>query len=429
MEHVLEALGRLFSGEFFVSLPFWSSLVVAVSIYRLVPGKGTLKTLVLLGCNTCMLLSMPRFNGTMLAILGGMCVLTYLIGARLNSASGPSRGEIRRLWAAAGVASVLCLLIFFKYSYVQEAVTQRGWLRSFGAEGFVFLIGISYSSFKAMHFIFEAYKRTLKELSFLGFANYIFFFPGFISGPINRYNHFIENSSGHRKVGFRDDFAPGARRIVDGLFKKTVLTSILFPFTLNNWGVPIDEMSREQILTGLCALALYFYFDFSGYTDLAIGSARWMGFVLPENFNYPFLKKNIQQLWANWHMSLTGWLTDYIYWPLVRKLRNGDFWRKRPILVSNVAILVTFLICGVWHGETLNFAVWGLYQGLGIACVNTYQNWKRKVRNGAVRKYFASRWSHSFGCVMTFGFFAIGQSLFVLDIEQAGKLIVRLIGF
>jgi alginate O-acetyltransferase complex protein AlgI len=181
-------------------------------------------------------------------------------------------------------------------------------------------------------------------------------------------------------------------------------------------------------VVGLYALALYFYFDFSGYTDLAIGTARLMGFVLPENFDYPFLKKNIQQLWAHWHMSLTTWLTEYIYWPLVRRMRTGDFMRRHPVFLSNVAILVTFLICGVWHGETLNFAVWGLYQGLGIAAVNTYQQWKRRVRNDRARKYFASAWSYGFGMFATFNFFALGQSLFVLDATQAKALIERLTG-
>jgi alginate O-acetyltransferase complex protein AlgI len=140
-----------------------------------------------------------------------------------------------------------------------------------------------------------------------------------------------------------------------------------------------------------------------------------MGFVLPENFDYPVLKKNIQQFWNHWHMSLTTWLTDYIYWPVVRRLRNGDFFRRRPVFLSNVAILVTFLICGIWHGDTLNFALWGLYHGSGIACVNSYQQWKRKVRNPTARRYFASSWSYGLGVIATFNFFALGQSLFVLS--------------
>jgi D-alanyl-lipoteichoic acid acyltransferase DltB (MBOAT superfamily) len=109
-------------------------------------------------------------------------------------------------------------------------------------------------------------------------------------------------------------------------------------------------------------------------------------------------------------------------------MRNGDFWRKHPILVSNIAILVTFIICGVWHGETFNFVLWGLYQGVGIATVNTYQSWKRKVRHNLARKYFTSPWSHGLGTVMTFAFFALGQSLFVLDANQARALLGRLAG-
>jgi alginate O-acetyltransferase complex protein AlgI len=190
-------------------------------------------------------------------------------------------------------------------------------------------------------------------------------------------------------------------------------------------GTPVQEMSLWQVTLGLYAYAFYFYFDFSGYTDLAIGSARIMGFVLPENFDVPFLRKNIQQLWANWHISLTSWLTDYIYWPLVRKLRNGEYFRTRPILLSNVAIVVTFVACGIWHGDTASFVLWGLYHGLGIAAVNTYQNWKRKVRHPAARAYFVSTYSRVIGTVLTFHFFAMGLLPFVLDLPQIRLLLDR----
>jgi alginate O-acetyltransferase complex protein AlgI len=269
-----------------------------------------------------------------------------------------------------------------------------------------------------MHFIIECYRKEIKQPGLLGFLNYMLFFPAFISGPIHRYNHFWENSSVVGNSRFRADTRMGIERIIHGLFKKTVLTVILYPYTLTNASVPIQEMPLWQIVTGLYALALYYYFDFSGYTDLAIGSARIMGFGLPENFNYPFLKKNIQQLWANWHMSLTSWLTDYVYWPLVRKLRTLEILKKHPVLLSNAAIVVTFAICGAWHGDSPNFLLWGVYQGLGIAAVNTYQSWKRKVRNPRARKYFASGFSHALGVFLTFNFFAVGQSLFVVDLKQ-----------
>jgi alginate O-acetyltransferase complex protein AlgI len=414
--------------DFYVSLSFWGCVIVAVLVCRGLPLPGRANALILLACSVGMLLTLPRFTLAMLAVLLGMCLVTYSSATLLQANTRLKKVGTRRLVAAVGVTAILCILVFFKYRLLQETIMTGFLGTAFQASEFIFLIGISYSSFKAMHFIMEGYKRNIQQCEFLSFMNFMLFFPSFISGPINRYNHFCENSVGARAAKFGEDLLPGTRRILDGLFKKMVLVPVLFPYTLNNLGVPFDQMAGWQVFLGLSTLALYFYFDFSGYTDLAIGTARVMGFVLPENFNSPFLKKNIQQLWANWHMSLTSWLTDYIYWPLVRAMRKSNFSRRHPILVSNIAIAVTFFVCGVWHGESFNFVLWGLYHGLGISAVNTYQNWKRKVRSPLARRYFTSAWSYRIGTVMTFAFFALGQSLFVLHSNQLRTVFQRLVG-
>jgi alginate O-acetyltransferase complex protein AlgI len=410
-----------------VDFPFWGYFVVAVLVYRMIPPRAALREWLLLACSICMLLALPRFNLTMLAIMLGLCVVTYGCARLLLGAERPAGLKARILVAGTGIMVILLVLMFFKYGSVQQAILRRHLASASEAANPIFLIGISYSSFKAMHFIIEAYKRNLTNPTFVTFLNYVLFFPSFISGPINRYDHFCEHSAEARNATFRSDLAAGFERIVHGLFKKTVLTMVLLPYTLKNMGTPIQEMGPWQVALGLYAYALYFYFDFSGYTDLALGSARIMGFVLPENFDYPFLRKNIQQLWANWHISLTSWLTDYIYWPLVRKLRNGEYFRRRPVLLSNIAILVTFVVCGIWHGDTPTFVLWGLYHGVGIATVNTYQNWKRKVRHPAARAYFVSPYSRVIGTVMTFNFFAMGLLPFVLDLQQIRILLGRLV--
>jgi alginate O-acetyltransferase complex protein AlgI len=411
-EFILEIARRFFASDFYVSLPFWGAFAAVVVIYRLVPRSTVLKEWLLLLCSVSMLLTLPRLDFRMLAILLGICAFTYGCARLLANKDRLPAPEARRAVATTGVVVNVLVLAFFKYSFMQQALLRSV---SLAATDFIFLIGISYTSFRAIHFVLEAYKNEIKASGLLTFLNYMLFFPAFISGPIHRYSHYCANSAGTRNASFRGDLSAGLERIVHGLFKKTVVSVILFPYTLTNMGVPVEQMAVWQIIVGLYALALYFYFDFSGYTDLAIGSARIMGFVLPENFDYPFLKKNIQQLWNHWHMSLTTWLTDYVYWPVVRRMRNGGFLRRHPVLLSNMGILVTFFICGIWHGDTLNFAIWGLYHGLGIACVNTYQQWKRKVRNPAARRYFASAWSYGLGVVATFNFFALGQSLFVLN--------------
>ena len=125
-------------------------------------------------------------------------------------------------------------------------------------------------------------------------------------------------------------------------------------------------------------------------------------------------------------MSLTRWLTDYIYWPLAKWLRNSKYLARRPVFLSNISIMVTFVICGMWHGETWNFVIWGAYHGLGLASLNVYQRYKRKIRNKPIRRYFGTRYSKILGTFMTFNFFVIGILLFAMDIADIKALVLRL---
>jgi len=412
------------STEFYSDLPFWGYFIAIVIAVRALPPRNSIRTILFLGANVLMLMALPRFSPTALLIYVGLAVFTYALGYLLSGDTVKTkRGRIA--CAVVGIVAVLFVLAVFKYRLVQELVIKDRSIFGRGAANFIFLIGISYSSFKAIHFIIESYKKSIKDLHFLDFLNYLLFFPSFVSGPINRYNDFYENSARARGSRLRDDFIPGLERIVHGLFKKFVITVILLPHTLVHMKTPVDHLPTWQIFLGLYTYALYFYFDFSGYTDLAIGSARLLGFNLPENFNLPFLKKNIQQLWANWHMSLTGWLTDYVYWPLVRKMRNMEMLRQHPLVISNLAIIITFFLCGAWHGERVNFIVWGLYHGVGIAAVNIYQKWKRRMRHPMVLKYFGSRLSYCVGVVLTFNFFALGL-LFFFDAHEVASVLGRL---
>ena len=416
-------LQRLPSTEFYSGAPFWAYFVFAVLIIRTLPPRGITRDVSLLIANVLMLLALPRFNGTALLLYAGLAVSTFGVGRVLNGDS-IKNPRARIAIATIGVLAVLFVLAIFKYRLLQSLLVKDSSLFGQGAAKFIFLIGISYSSFKAIHFIIEAHKRKFESLRFLEFVNYLLFFPSFVSGPINRYNDFHQSFEQAKESSLRQDVWPGLERIVHGLFKKFVITVILFPHTIVQLKTPLAELAPWQILLGLYAYALYFYFDFSGYTDLAIGSARLLGFRLPENFNLPFLKKNIQQLWANWHMSLTGWLTDYVYWPLVRRMRNMDFLRQHPLVISNSAIIITFFLCGAWHGESVNFILWGLYHGVGIAVVNVYQKWKRQVRNALALKYFASQLSYAVGVILTFNFFAFGL-LFLVDSRQVAAVVQR----
>lgn len=374
-----------------------------------------------------MLLALPAFGIQSLAFVCSTTVFAWLMGWVLSKENVLVARRIRILVSCLAVMLLVSILVFFKYSVVQEELFHIIGSKKSGAAKAIFVIGISYFSFKMIHFVVECYKRKIKTFNIMSFLNYAFFFPSFISGPITRYNEFCGELNAERKQTLGEDLKFGSERVAHGFFKKFVLCPVVWPYVFASAPGPISELGTSQLILGMFATTLYLYFDFAGYSDIAIGSSRIMGIGLPENFNMPFLKKNIQELWANWHMTLTRWLTDYLYWPMARRLRKIKFLATRPILLSNLCIITTFVICGMWHGESWNFVVWGLYHGLGIACLNVYQKYKRKVRNNSLRKYFLSEYSKTVGRIFTFLFFAVGILLFSMDIENIKTLLARVL--
>jgi len=417
----------MLSFNFYYDIPFWIFFFLSVFLYRISPFQW--RKAILLICSILMLLALPQFSIYSLLFLFGVSLPVFIIGYILNKGCFFANQSAKILFTTATIIFIIFILSFFKSTALQGIFHQCLFNEQLQASDAIFLIGISYSSFKMMHFIIECYTRKIQNLHFLNFLNYIFYFPAFISGPINRYNQFCEDLSKQNNKGLSQDLKSGTERIIHGLFKKFVLSMIVYPYAIINMNKSILEISAAQIIIGLYAYTLYFYFDFSGYSDIAIGSAKIIGIRLPENFNNPFIKKNLQQLWANWHISLTSWLTDYIYWPLSKKLRNFQFLKSHPILLSNVSIIVTFIVCGIWHGETINFVIWGLYHGTGLAILNLYQNKKRKIRNTILIQYFLSKFSKSIGIFITFNFFSFGIIFFSLDIYNIKLLLFRFYHF
>jgi alginate O-acetyltransferase complex protein AlgI len=420
------------SFNFFYSFPYWISFLIFALAARLVASSPKWKALFLGMASSLMLLAVPRFGLQDLGLVLALSVLTYIIGRLLTRGAFPVGGLQKKLIAAAGIMAVLAFLAFFKYRFVQAFFLPGLASDGGGSAALVRMIGVSYFSFRMLHFLIESYRGKIQGLSPLTYINYIIFFPAFISGPINRYNHFASQFSLPVHSRLWEDLKKGGERIIHGLFKKFVLAQILYPYILSTQTETLAQMRFYEVVLGLYAYAFYFYFDFSGYTDLAIGCARVIGIELQENFNNPFLKKNIRELWTNWHISLTGWLVDYIYWPVVRKLRGLEYFRRHPVFLSNLGMIITFIICGMWHGESANFVLWGAYHGVGISILTIYQREKRKAKSTIIQRYFRSKTSMVVGIFLTFHFFALGLSLFVLDMEKLRVLLTGIwpaIGF
>lgn len=418
----MNMLTGILSFNFYYTINFWVFFLLIVLVIRFIRFSCFQRNIILLCISILMLLSLPGFNWVSLVFLICFSTITYYIGDVLNRKEVIKKKIYRKLVAVLAVLTVIALLCFFKYEFLQKRIIKIVSISIRETKSFYFFIGVSYFSFKMIHYLIESYRKNNSNMGIVNYLNYIFFFPSFISGPINRYNHFSEQLITDEKMPLKEDLFKGLQRIIHGIFKKLVLAALIFPYTLINLDFQNTVPPFYRVLLGVYAYTLYFYFDFSGYSDIAIGSARILGFELPENFNRPFFKRNIQQLWANWHMSLTRWLIDYIYWPLVRVLRKREYFKGHPIVLSNVCIIVTFIVCGIWHGETFNFILWGLYHGIGLSLFNIYNFIIRKTKSQAVKKYVTSKYGKWIGIFITFNFFAFGIILFTFDLHKLSML-------
>ena len=216
-------------------------------------------------------------------------------------------------------------------------------------------IGISFFTFQTMSYSIDVYRGDVKaEKDFLTFMTYVCMFPQLIAGPIVRYET-VSNELHKRDINFKK-FADGFTRFLRGLFKKVLIANnIGLLFTL----ITSSEVNDISIMTGVLAIVSYafqIYFDFSGYSDMAIGMGNMCGFTFLENFNYPYISKSITEFWRRWHISLSSWFKDYVYIPL-----GGS----RVNILKNIRnILIVWILTGFWHGASWNFIFWGLYYGI-----------------------------------------------------------------
>jgi alginate O-acetyltransferase complex protein AlgI len=209
----------------------------------------------------------------------------------------------------------------------------------------------------------------------------------------------------------------GLGRIVVGLAKKMLVADTVAPLCAPVFAQPA-RYSTPMLWAAVYGYALQIYFDFAGYSDIAIGSARLFGYQVPENFDYPYLQPNIARFWRAWHMSLTSWITDYVYIPLGgnRRGERRAAWNR----------LVSMTLCGLWHGAALHFAVWGLYHGIAL---NAYRLWERvRVRMFGSHPGRTRPVVRVLGTLVTFHVVCIGWVLFVCDVHGAAVIVPRLLG-
>jgi alginate O-acetyltransferase complex protein AlgI len=297
-------------------------------------------------------------GGFVFALLLSVAV-NYVIGARLEQRvdAGDTAGAKR--WLALGVVLNVALLGWFKYSNLAVATWNAG-LAAAGLPALPWAdvllpIGISFFTFHSLSYLVDVYRGTARHLvSPLDFALYITFFPQLIAGPIVRF-HEIRDQLVRRTETF-DAFAAGVYRFSFGLAKKVVIADTVAPLANAAFGLPPDQLNTQAALLGLLAYTVQLYFDFSGYSDMALGLALMFGIRFPENFDRPYASRSITEFWRRWHMSLSRWFRDYLYIPLGgNRGSNAATYRN---------LVIVFLVTGLWHGANWTFVAWGGYHGV-----------------------------------------------------------------
>ncbi len=302
----------------------------------------------------------PRtLRPTMLAL--SLIVLLMALGALYRS---------RRIWLLISVVNNLALLLFFKYArfvvenlggvfsslHVSLKLSDPSTLMPFGFE-YLLPVGISFFTFQSLSYTIDFYLGNVpRERNFLRFATFVCFFPQLMAGPIERAKHLLPQFREFPAVRLQN-FTDGASLFLVGLFKKLALANYLSFYVERVYDNP-RAFGAPALMMATFAFAWQIFFDFSGYTDMARGVAKLMGFNLILNFNNPYLATGLGDFWSRWHISLSTWFRDYVYIPL-----GGN---KRGSFITYRNLFLTFFISGIWHGANWTFVIWGTLHGLGV---------------------------------------------------------------
>jgi alginate O-acetyltransferase complex protein AlgI len=300
-----------------------------------------------------------RGGGTFTWLMLASIAFNYWIAIAIDRAQKTGRPSFSpKMLLGAAVAVNLAVLGVFKYANffadnvntlflilgVQPVVVPRVLLP----------IGISFFTFHAISYVVDVYRRdATAQKSPVHAALYLLLFPQLIAGPIIRYRDIAGQLA--RRVVTLDDFAYGVRRFIIGLGKKVLIANVVAGPADAIFAMPFGELSAAHAWLGVACYTLQIYFDFSGYSDMAIGLGRMFGFRFPENFRWPYVARSVQGFWRRWHISLSTWFRDYLYVPL-----GGN---RVPPARRYVNLVTVFFLCGLWHGASWTFVVWGLWHG------------------------------------------------------------------
>lgn len=341
----------------FTTLEFLIFFVIVFIAYWFICGKNVKIQ------NVLLLLASYVFYGIaewrMLPLLIVTTIVFYWLGLQISKNLDNKKADYYKV---CGVVLGVGTLLYFKYFnfFIQsfaDLFNAIGLQTNLHTFNIIMPLGVSYFTFKLISYVIEVNRTKMEACKdFVAFANYVSFFPTIMSGPIDRPNGFLQQLTLKRNFKYSLGME-GFQQILWGLFKKVVIADNLAIYVNDIW-TNYQTASSSSFIVAMVFYLFQLYADFSGYSDMAIGIAKLMGFKVTPNFHYPFFTVNIAEFWRRWHMSLTSWVTDYVFTPLNIKFRDlgnwGIFW----------AILINMVIIGLWHGANWTYAVFGVYQAL-----------------------------------------------------------------
>ncbi|HEO65787.1 MAG TPA: MBOAT family protein [Spirochaetes bacterium] len=361
------------------------------------------------------------WNVKLLGLIFFVTVSSYLFSILI---AGSKDSLHKKLYLTISIALSLSVLGFFKYYdffiHSLNLILSPSQPIDATLSGIILPIGISFFTFQAISYTVDVYRGEIQadssKLGALNYMVYIAFFPQLVAGPIVRAKIFLPQ--------FRPDYAKKVPNmhlafflIMGGLVKKLILSTYLLEHLVKDVMITPFAYSPFEILLGIYAYSAMIYCDFSGYTDIAIGTALLLGFRFPDNFNNPYQAVNIQDFWRRWHISLSTWLKDYLYIPL-----GGN---RLGVTMTQVNIMVTMILGGLWHGASFSFIIWGALHGVALVFHRGWQGIKKHLFPG----FEGNKWTQALAILLTFHYVSFLWIFFRPDLKDSLNILSALTRF
>jgi len=398
----------------FTTGKYWLFLAIVFFVYWSVARRRSLRVIVILLASYYFY---ALWNPAFVPLLLGLSTVDFLTARGISLTT---RARLRRALLITSIVTDVGTLILFKYfNFFSSSATALLELlhwqtRSFLIEDLVIPLGLSFLTFRSLSYVIDVYRKTMPATNrYLDYLAFVAFFPTLIAGPVVRAKELlpqfsqpkIENEQGVEAIFL----------ILVGLVKKVAIADVIGMNLVDRVFDQPQLYSSLETLAAIYGYALQIYCDFSGYSDIAIGSAMLLGFKLPENFNSPYRAQNLRDFWKRWHITLSNWLFDYVY------ISIGGLRKRRSNLYRN--LVLTFLIGGLWHGASWTFVIWGALHGVGLSITH----WWHGRRDHKTR---ASVWSTVLCSLATFHFICLTWIVFRSQTPgQAVEVIKRLTAF